>query len=81
MIVSGAPNRTSNHACEIIEMSIDMLSLSNTLRDPVTGKPIMIRIGNFQIYSRVFLNNLKACFTNHTIRLPYWISRGGGSWC
>jgi hypothetical protein len=45
MIVSGAPERTPDHAIEILEMAFDMLSLINTMRSPVTGKPMMIRIG------------------------------------
>jgi hypothetical protein len=45
MIVSGAPERTPNHANEILEMAFDMLALINTLRDPISGKPMKIRIG------------------------------------
>jgi hypothetical protein len=46
MIVSGAPERTADHALEILEMAFDMLSQINTLRNPSSGKPMMIRIGN-----------------------------------
>ena len=45
MIVSGAPERTPDHAIEILEMALDMLVLINTLKNPATGKTMRIRIG------------------------------------
>ena len=45
MIVSGAPERTPDHAIEILEMAFEMLELINTLRNPATGKNMKIRIG------------------------------------
>ena len=45
MIVSGAPERTPDHATEILDMAFEMLEQINLLRNPVTGKPMMIRIG------------------------------------
>jgi hypothetical protein len=46
MIVSGAPERIPNHACEILAMAVDMLALINTMRDPTNGNPMKIRLGN-----------------------------------
>ncbi len=45
MIVSGAPERTPNHASEILDMAIDMVDLINTFKNPASGKPMAIRIG------------------------------------
>ena len=45
MIVSGAPERTPDHAIEILEMALDMLEHINSLRNPATGKAMRIRIG------------------------------------
>jgi hypothetical protein len=45
MIVSGAPERTPNHAVEILETAFDMLRQIKTLKNPVSGQPMMIRIG------------------------------------
>ena len=49
MIVSGAPERTPDHAIEILEMAFDMLLHIKLLRNPVTGKSMMIRIGTKEI--------------------------------
>jgi hypothetical protein len=46
MIVSGAPERIPNHACEILSMAVDMLALINTMRDPTNGNTMKIRLGN-----------------------------------
>ena len=45
MIVSGAPERTPDHAIEILEMALEMMVEINTLRNPATGKTMRIRIG------------------------------------
>jgi len=45
MIVSGVPERTHEHAYEIIEMGFDMLQAISTLRNPANGKPMMVRVG------------------------------------
>jgi hypothetical protein len=46
MIVSGVPERFSNHAVEIIEVGLGMLAEISMLKNPSNGKPMMIRIGN-----------------------------------
>ena len=51
MVVSGAPERTPNHALEILEMGFDMLNQINSLRNPITGKPMAIRIGQYKSVS------------------------------
>jgi guanylate cyclase len=45
MIVSGAPERTPDHAIEILDMAFEMLEQIHTLRNPATGKTMRIRIG------------------------------------
>ena len=45
MVVSGLPERSNNHATEIIEMGFDMLIAISTLLNPATSKPLMIRVG------------------------------------
>ena len=45
MIVSGAPERSPDHAIEILEMALEMMEEINTLKNPATGKTMMIRIG------------------------------------
>jgi class 3 adenylate cyclase len=45
MVVSGLPERTDNHATEVMEMAFDMLAAISTLRNPATGEAMMIRIG------------------------------------
>jgi len=45
MVVSGLPERTNNHAVEIIDMAFDMLAAIATLKNPATGESMMIRIG------------------------------------
>jgi hypothetical protein len=47
MVVSGLPEKTDNHAIEIIEMGFDMLAAISTLRNPATGETMMIRLGNY----------------------------------
>ena len=56
MIVSGVPDRIPNHASEILEMAIDMLVLINTIRDPVSGSPMRIRIGTLIFCFQFILN-------------------------
>ena len=46
MVVSGLPERTNNHALEIVEMAFDMLNAIATLPNPATGEPMKIRVGN-----------------------------------
>lgn len=38
MVVSGLPERTNNHAIEIIEMGFDMLNGISTIPNPASGK-------------------------------------------
>jgi hypothetical protein len=45
MVVSGVPERFPNHAPEIIEMGLGMLTEISTLKNPSNGKAMMIRIG------------------------------------
>ena len=45
MVVSGLPERTNNHAIEIIEMAFDMLNAISTLINPATNVPMQIRVG------------------------------------
>jgi hypothetical protein len=46
MVVSGVPERIPNHATEIIEMGTDMIAEISLLKNPISGKAIMIRVGN-----------------------------------
>lgn len=45
MVVSGLPERTNNHAYEIIEYAFDMLNAIATIPNPATGEPMRIRVG------------------------------------
>jgi guanylate cyclase len=45
MVVSGLPERTDNHAGEIVEMGFDMLNNIDTVCNPATQEPLKIRVG------------------------------------
>ena len=45
MVVSGLPERTDNHASEIVEMAFDMLDNIALVTNPVTTEPLKIRVG------------------------------------
>lgn len=45
MVVSGLPEKTSNHAQNIVDMAFDMLNAIATLPNPATGEPMKIRVG------------------------------------
>lgn len=45
MVVSGLPEKTTNHAEEIMEMGFDMLDAISALLNPATGQPLKIRVG------------------------------------
>lgn len=45
MVVSGLPERTNNHAVEIVEYAFDMLNAIATIPNPATGEPMRIRVG------------------------------------
>lgn len=45
MVVSGLPERTNNHAHNIVDMAFDMLNAIATLPNPATGEPMKIRVG------------------------------------
>ncbi len=47
MVVSGLPEKTNNHAYEIIEMAFDMLNAISTLLNPVNMEPMRIRVGKY----------------------------------
>ena len=85
MIVSGAPERTPDHAIEILNMAFEMLEQINSLRNPVTGKAMMVRIGK-QLKSTYRLNyfyfkflrcsyrlhGIRCCRTSNASILPIW---------
>jgi hypothetical protein len=48
MVVSGLPEKTNNHAVEIIEMGFDMLDAISTLLNPGTSEPMKIRVGMYK---------------------------------
>lgn len=48
MIVSGIPEKNSNHATQIIDMAFDMLATMSTVRNQVSCEAMCIRIGKFQ---------------------------------
>jgi guanylate cyclase, other len=45
LIVSGVPERTENHAIEIVEMGFEMLNLIVTIKNPLDKSPLKIRLG------------------------------------
>lgn len=45
MVVSGLPEKTNNHAQNIVDMAFDMLNAIATLPNPATGEPMKIRVG------------------------------------
>ena len=49
MIVSGVPERTPNHAAEILETALDILLQMDQLKNPETGLPLNIQIGKLII--------------------------------
>ena len=59
MVVSGLPERTDNHASEIVEMAFDMLDNITTLNNPVTKEPMKIRVGKLNRFQdKNFQKNL-----------------------
>ena len=59
MVVSGLPERTDNHAAEIVDMAFDMLDNITTLNNPVTKEPMKIRVGKLNKFNKIkiFKNN------------------------
>ena len=49
MVVSGLPERTDNHASEIVEMAFDMLDNIALVTNPVTTEPLKIRVGKYNL--------------------------------
>ncbi|KAK9679063.1 Adenylate and Guanylate cyclase catalytic domain, partial [Popillia japonica] len=45
MVVSGAPQRETDHAERVCKMALDMVDAITTLHDPSTGKHLEVRIG------------------------------------
>ncbi|GJQ65681.1 hypothetical protein Trydic_g7767 [Trypoxylus dichotomus] len=45
MVVSGAPQRETDHAERVCKMALDMVDAITTLQDPSTGKHLEVRIG------------------------------------
>ena len=78
MIVSGAPERTPDHAVEILNMAFEMLEQINMLRNPATGKTMRIRIGlkNYSLLFESIIYKLKRFFFK--LRMSYWFS---SVWC
>jgi hypothetical protein len=76
MVVSGVPERITNHAIETIEMGTDMIAEISTLRNPINGKPVMIRVGNEKTEAITFCRTSSLMWL--ILRLPYWL---GGCWC
>jgi hypothetical protein len=60
MIVSGVPERTPNHAAEILETALDILLQMDQLKNPETGLPLNIQIGKLIISILYYFNNI--CF-------------------
>ena len=58
MIVSGVPEQVSNHAFEIMGMAIDILTLISTIRNPVSGGSLKIRIGKEKVVKFFFFYKL-----------------------
>ena len=45
LIVSGCPTKATNHALKICDMAFDMMDGIQMLKDPGTGKEVLMRIG------------------------------------
>ena len=45
LIVSGCPTKAANHALKICDMAFDMMDGIQMLKDPGTGKEVLMRIG------------------------------------
>ncbi|XP_036328540.1 soluble guanylate cyclase 88E-like [Rhagoletis pomonella] len=45
MVVSGAPEKSANHADKVCDMALDMVDAITDLKDPSTGQHLRIRVG------------------------------------
>ncbi|XP_055377567.1 soluble guanylate cyclase 88E [Condylostylus longicornis] len=45
MVVSGAPEKDTNHAEKVCDMALDMIDAIQDLKDPSTGQHLRIRVG------------------------------------
>ena len=52
MVAGGVPDRLPTHAERVAGLALELLTIANTLKDPLTGKSLQFKMGNltFNIY-------------------------------